>query len=137
MVAIALVAAAAVAGVLLLLTTEPPAKSPPGFKAHVVEHLSKQRWQIEPDSHATSAERETARALADRFAPTDATPQRRVVAVSLARVVGPVETYERVWVVYSENVLQHCLGTEACTEYARELIFLSPETLTEIGSAVF
>jgi hypothetical protein len=60
-----------------------------------------------------------------------------VVAVSLARVVGPAETYERVWVVYSEDVLQHCLGTEACTEYARELTFLSPETLTKIGSAVF
>lgn len=111
---------------------------PPLFTPDLIEQLRQShQWEIDPDEEATETDRDTAVVLADRFAATDNDPRRRVVAVSLAKVTGPSDTYDQVWVVFSENVLVNCLGPVPCTEYGQELSFVSPTSLKDLASVVF
>lgn len=132
------VAAASLAVILGALTLQDaPRAAPPQLGAQVVEQLRNDGWSIEPDAEATASQPVTAQVLAKRYAAPEGNPEVHVVAVSLARVVRWTGDDGLVWVVYSEDVLEHCFGHEPCTGHVRELAFVSPDTLEELVRTTF
>lgn len=118
-------------------------EAPPRLDAEMVTMLDQQGIFVVLDESATSAREEDARSLASRYGPSEQNPERRVVAVSLARVTDSAGNDfgdELVWVVVVENVVWRCFGG-GCTEdgepTATEVALVDPENLDGFRATVF
>lgn len=117
--------------------------APPRLDAEMVARLDQQGIFVVLDESATRAREEDARSLASRYEPSEQNPERRVVAVSLARVTDSAGNDfgdELVWVGVVENVVWRCFGG-GCTEdgepTATEVALVDPENLAGISATVF